>query len=317
MNYILTLLFVLLLVGDTIAQTRSTRSRSDGATSTGTSTGSSTERFRDGQEFTSIARCESSGCPCCIFMRYDSVFSARHPEGIRIQKTVCQTDHSGMDDVEALWGVSEAVNINGTEFRLYNADASQSALFQEVFSVIPSFYLEAAPPTIRVGNPSNGSIQTSTSASIQTESNGRGGTREVLKGETYDETIGGGSRRCHSANDPYEYIILHPLTFTHERENPRLTILHELGHFVDRQYHISNRALRNYRSQFASYLRRYRGDSRGNDEVISQGIMYYFLRKYWPAEGSAPAEVTPSGNDESNFPPWLLSIIQADIDSRS
>ena len=34
--------------------------------------------------------------------------------------------------------------------------------------------------------------------------------------------------------------------------------------------------------QFRTYLSSYSGDSRGNDEVIAQGIMYYFKGSYWP-----------------------------------
>ena len=53
----------------------------------------------------------------------------------------------------------------------------------------------------------------------------------------------------------------------------------------------------------------------GEDEVIAQGVMYYFQKKYWDVNGHRieDGEITPT----DRMPQWLIDIIQADIDSRS
>lgn len=284
------------------AQTRSTRTRQRIA-------GYRPERVgvSDGTLFLFNRDCINSDCPCCLFMKHGTI------EGIEVDTTYCKTSNSGMDNVEEIWGPMQSITISGRAFQVFNATSDQVAVITEVLSILPAFYLSSVPSTIRIGNTSNGSILTSETASVVSVPRRDEGTRDVLKGDRYDETIGGGSRRCLEKNDPYEYIILHPLVFTHARENPRRTILHEVGHFVDRDLRISNRSMRLHRAEFRAYLDRYRGDSRNWDEVIAQGIMYYYLSMYWPRNGSAPAEVRAIPPD---FPQWLLDIIRADIESR-
>lgn len=306
MKIIFTVLFGLLFLSDVFSQELSTRRRAHETTSSGA--GEESTAYHDAQGFESIEDCSASGCPCCIFMHNAS------SDGETPALTVCQTDGLESDNVEEVWGISETVSINGLSFNIFNANTSQSAIIQEVLSVLPTFYLEAVPQNIRIGDPLHGTIQASTTASMHTVTDPSGRTRQKLLGDPYGETIGGGSRRCSQVNDDYEYIILHPLTFTIASENPRMTLLHEIGHFVDREFSISDHQVRAHRSEFRGYLSSYRGDSRGNDEVIAQGIMYYFLQKYWLRGVRRTAtRILPS----PRFPVWLRDIIQADIDSRS
>ncbi|MFZ1676267.1 MAG: hypothetical protein WBP41_14180 [Saprospiraceae bacterium] len=306
MKIIFTVLFGLLCMYDVFSQELSTRRRAHETTSSGA--GEVSTPYHDAQGFESMDDCQATGCPCCIFMHGAS------SDGSAAALTVCQTDGLESDDVEDIWGISETVTINGLTFNIFNANTSQSALIQEVLSVLPSFYLEAVPQNIRIGDPLHGTIQTSATASMHTVTDHTGRTRQILKGDQYEETIGGGSRRCSQINDIYEYIILHPLTFTIASENPRMTLLHEIGHFVDREFAISDHQIREHRSEFRGYLSSYRGDSRGNDEVIAQGIMYYFHQKYWLRGVRRTAtRILPS----PRFPAWLRDIIQADIESRS
>lgn len=224
-----------------------------------------------------------------------------------------------MDNVTTEWGSDQMLSVNGQEFRIFNAEPSQIAILQEVLSILPAFYLVAVPQNIRIGNPSTGGLRTSPTASMV---NVRGRSEPVHKGDLYDETIGGGSRRCYTQNDNYEYIILHPLVFIqHPEENPLLTILHEIGHFVEREYNIANNVRRANESNFQTYLATYDGDSKGNDEVIASGFCYFFLRKFWErgtTRRETPLTSVPStGTATGFFPTWLRNIIQADIDSRS
>ena len=222
--------------------------------------------------------CVASGCPCCIFLS-------------RRSGTVCKSDHSEMENVEESWGSQTTSIVNGRTFKIFNANAAVIAKIEEILNVLPSAYLDAVPGNFRIGNPRNGN-----------------------KNVTASGTVGGGSRRCFVKNPEYEYIIIHPEVFTTRSEDPILTILHEIGHFVDREYGISQSMLAEHGEQFRTYLSSYSGDSRGNDEVIAQGIMYYFKGSYWPRiRRGVPVPLRAT----SRFPQWLMDIIINDINSRS
>lgn len=222
--------------------------------------------------------CVASGCPCCIFLS-------------RRSGTVCKSDQSEMENVEETWGPLVTTVVGGKTFKIFNANGSIIAKIEEILSVLPSAYLEAVPENFRIGNPRNGN-----------------------KNVTAAGTVGGGSRRCFVKNPDYEYIILHPEVFTLRSEDPILTILHEIGHFVDREYGISQSLLAEHGAQFRSYLASYHGDSRGNDEVIAQGIMYYFKGTYWPRmRRGEPVPLRAT----TRFPQWLMDLIVNDINSRS
>ena len=223
-------------------------------------------------------QCQSSGCPCCIFLS-------------RRAGTVCKEDHFGMENEEELWGPNYQIERNGYLFFVFNANAAQIAKFQEIINVLPVGYLTAIPKNFRIGNPRNGRKNISVSG-----------------------TVGGGSIRCTIKNADYEYIIIHPDVFTLRSENAYLTILHEMGHFIDREFGLSQSHIGEYSEQFRSYLANYRGDSRGNDEVISQGIMYYFYRKHFDPRRLS-REVIP-WSDRSRFPSWLKDIIEQDVQNR-
>ena len=283
MKYIIIPLLIVFLCSEVIAQERATRSRRGGASASSDGVESP---FHNGSSFESIPDCIDSGCPCCLFQGHVTV------NRIEIDRTVCRTENTNMDDVASQWGPSEVIYLHGFIFTLYNVSASQSRKIQEILSVLPDFYLQALPHSIRIGNPSTGGIRVSS------------GT-----------TIGGGSRRCWEKNEDFEYIIIHPLVFTTQGENPRRTLLHEAGHFIDREYQIAKSLMATHGDQFESYLATYSGDSKGEDEVIAQGVMYYFQKKYWDVNGHRieDGEITPT----DRMPQWLIDIIQADIDSRS
>lgn len=222
--------------------------------------------------------CVAGGCPCCIFLS-------------RRSGTVCKSDHSEMEEVETSWGIQVTTVVGGKTFKIFNANGATVAKIEEILSVLPPAYLDAVPGNFRIGNPRNGN-----------------------KNVTAEGTVGGGSRRCFVKNPEYEYIILHPEVFTLRSEDPILTILHEIGHFVDREYGLSQSLLSEHSDHFRTYLASYHGDSRGNDEVIAQGIMYYFKGTYWPRmRRGEPVPLRAT----TRFPQWLMDIIVNDINSRS
>lgn len=237
-----------------------------------------TGRSAEARPVVTTEECVASGCPCCIFLS-------------RRSGTVCKSDYSEMENVEESWGPQTTSIVNGKTFKLFNASPAMIAKIEEILTVLPTAYLEAVPGNFRIGNPRNGN-----------------------KNVTAAGTVGGGSRRCFVKNPEYEYIIIHPEVFSLRSEDPILTILHEVGHFVDREYGISQSLLAEHGTQFRNYLASYRGDSRGNDEVIAQGIMYYFKGTYWPRMyRGAPVPLRATGR----FPQWLMDIIVNDINSRS
>lgn len=226
----------------------------------------------------STEQCISNGCPCCVFLS-------------RRAGTVCKDDHFGMENEEELWGSYYQIERNGYLFLVFNANPAQIAKIQEIIDVLPTGYLTAIPKNFRIGNPRNGRKNVSASG-----------------------TVGGGSRRCAVKNADYEYIIIHPDVFTLRSENPYLTILHEMGHFIDREFALSQSLLSEHSDHFREYLASYRGDSRGNDEVISQGIMYYFYRKHFDRRRLGRTIIPWS--DRSRFPEWLKNIIEQDVQNR-
>lgn len=273
-----------------------------------------TVSYRNGQLFDEIRDCESSDCPCCVYLGRKVIHRGQPDERVIEHATVCSTDHSQMEDVATEWGTNQTITVSTHEFSVYNADPSQIAIIQEALSVLPDYYLEAVPHNIRIGNPANGNLSTSPTASMV---NVPGRSRPVHQGDLYHETIGGGSRRCYTQNDDYEYIILHPLVFVpHPEEKPVRTILHEVGHFVEREYDISDRFLRRYRSQFREYLNTYNGDSRGNDEVIASGICYYFLVKNWNHDQSRRETPLSRVRPVYGLPQWLIDIVLEDMAAR-
>ncbi len=270
--------------------------------------------YRNGQLFEAINDCENSDCPCCLFLGHRTI-NEDQPDEREIDATVCSTDHSQMEDVTTEWGADQTITVSGHEFHIYNAEPAQVAVIQEALSVLPDYYLDAVPQSFRIGNPGNGSLRTSPTASMV---NVPRRSQPVHQGDLYHETIGGGSRRCHEQNDDYEYIILHPLVFVpHPKEKPVRTILHEVGHFVEREYNISNRFIRRYRSEFSAYLDTYNGDSRGNDEVIASGICYYFLTKNWRRDQTRYETPLTRVRPTAWLPQWLIDIVLEDMASRS
>lgn len=274
--------------------------------------------YRNGQLFEEIQDCESSDCPCCLYQGQITINDDEPDERVIPHATICSTEHSQMDNVNAEWGPDQMIRVNGQDFRVFNADPSQAAIIQEALSILPPFYLVAVPQNIRIGNPATGGLRTSPTSSMV---HVRGRSKPVHQGDLYHETIGGGSRRCQNQNDNYEYIILHPLAFIRQNtENPFRTILHEVGHFVEREYSIASSAITGNESNFQTYLTTYDGDSTGNDEVVASGFCYYFFRKYWNngiRRETPLTEINISGIYTGVFPRWLRAIIQTDIDSRS
>lgn len=230
-----------------------------------------------------IDQCVSGGCPCCIFMSQE-------------RGTLCKTDGGNSERTEQLWGARRNFTVRGRTFTLFNGNESQSDRIAEIIGVLPDAYLEAVPDYFRIGNPRNGN-------------------KNVPEADT--STIGGGSRRCYVRNPEYDYIIIHPAVFTNPDENPALTILHEAGHFIDKYHNISGRLVSSHSEQFGTYLRTYRGDTRGNDEVIAQGIMYYFYRKYLRRNRRGELMPFSTTGRAGRFPTWLSDLIEADIQRRS
>lgn len=287
--------------------------RRPGAPSSGTEGESA--NFRNGQLFEEIRDCETSDCPCCLYLGQITINDNQPDEREIAHATVCKTDHSQMDNVNTEWGPSQMLSINGQDFRVFNAEPSQIATIQEALSVLPPFYLVAVPQNIRIGNPSTGGLLTSPTASMV---NVPRRSKPVHQGDLYHETIGGGSRRCYEQNDDYEYIILHPLVFVpHPKEKPVRTILHEVGHFVEREYNISHRYIRRHSAEFRAYLSTYNGDSRGNDEVIASGICYYFLTKNWNRDQTRRETPLTTVTPVYGLPQWLIDIVMEEIASRS
>lgn len=219
--------------------------------------------------------CQNSDCNCCVFLS-------------RRAGAVCKTDHIRMDNEEELWGTAYFMDINSNFITIFNATPEQIEIIRTTLSVLPAGYLAAVPISIRIGNPRNGS-------------------KTVRSGGT----VGGGSRRCNPKSPDYEYIIIHPDAFD-RGQSPRMTILHEVGHFVDREYQLSASLVGEYADEFSDYLSTYRGDSRGNDEVIAQGIAYYINRKYFTNTGQRTGNAWAGGR----LPEWLYNIIHADIQTR-
>lgn len=240
--------------------------------------------------------CETDDCPCCIFLSNDSLGrETPRQHHRRVMTTVCKRDHNGMDNVDVRWGTAEELTIGDEIFQIYNSDRNQRTVIRQALEVLPAAYLQAVSENIRIGNPNNGS------------KNAPGTGR-----------VGGGSRRCSVSNPAYEYIIIHPRAFERgQSTDPRMTILHEVGHFVDREYGIAESLLATHRAQFTEYMDHYRGDSRGNDEVIAQGIMCYFFRKHFRSRLFTTELENYEPDGPSLFPQWLLDIIEADIESRS
>ncbi len=237
-------------------------------------------------------------CPCCIFLSNDSLISERPRRyAPRIITAVCKRDYSGMEDVAGRWGPVHNLTVRERTFRIYNADQHQRDEFLSALEVLPDFYLSAVPTNLRIGNPRTGRLSV--------PSGGR---------------VGGGSRRCLVPNPDYEYIIIHPRAFLSGEATPvKMTILHEVGHFVNREYRIAEELASGHREHFDFYRANYHGDSDSDEEVIAQGIMCYFYRLHFlnrlfaTEEPPNPAE----GRRATLFPQWLLDIIQHDINSRS
>jgi hypothetical protein len=237
--------------------------------------------------FSSKDDCIESGCDCCVYLRRN--------------KIICKTRNANMANISEYWGERENLLVNGQTFEIWNSTDEQEDIISDILGNLPYAYLDALPTHIRIGNPRTGGMR-------------------VPEGGR----VGGGSLRCHELDEfttHYEYIIIHPRVFTDSGENPVLTIYHEAGHFIDRHFDIAENLInaggeegRTNREHFAEYLASYRGDSRGNDEVIAQGIMYHFQKTYYPRQrrDGTPA---PYGST-SRYPRWLLNIIQADIASR-
>ncbi len=257
--------------------------------------------------------CLTSNCPCCLnFLKRHKKFDANGKpikdkdgkaildkegnkrKGKILKRALCKTENCKDPEIGLKWGEKEIVNISGKEFNFYNFEAKQKESFIEILSVLPKFYLDSIPTNLRIGDPRRPNNQPKAS----------------------EKKVGGGSRRCKKTNDDYEYIIVHPEVWNRPKENPVLTILHEAGHFIDKKRAMSASLVSSNSENFSKYLKGYKGDSKGNDEVIAQGIMYYFSRKYFNKKGVKLSN--PVAADKirltKKFPKWLRTIIQEDID---
>ena len=174
----------------------------DGTTSTRRRSGSRSGSGSSSSSTMTLEDCQNSDCNCCVFLS-------------RRAGAVCKTDHIRMDNEEELWGTAYFMDINSNFITIFNATPEQIEIIRTTLSVLPAGYLAAVPISIRIGNPRNGS-------------------KTVRSGGT----VGGGSRRCNTKSPDYEYIIIHPDAFD-RGQSPRMTILHEVGHFVDREYQLS------------------------------------------------------------------------------
>ncbi|MCC6752829.1 MAG: hypothetical protein IT266_02475 [Saprospiraceae bacterium] len=262
-----------------------------------------------------VSNCESEGCQCCYVMN--------------ARRVLCIEENAGQENISTIWGELIEENIRGRTFRFYNITSDQLDVIREVMAVLPENYLPALPVNFRIAVPLTGALAPS-----------RPGRRDSKDGDGH--SIGGGARRCVRRNDLYDVITLHPMAFDREeRTNVRITLLHEIGHFVDREFQLAEHYgnLPEYRDQFQDYLNSsytrdgrtvyyYRGDSRGPSEVIAQGIASYHFRKNWRSRGGAQYEPDGVWFDAENrtpdpaipgklvnpyghpFPIWLRSIIR-------
>ncbi|MBK8955063.1 MAG: hypothetical protein IPM34_05845 [Saprospiraceae bacterium] len=240
-----------------------------------------------------VENCITSGCACCYTQNTSEV--------------LCLRENSNMPEINTIWGELSVERIRGKEFRFYNFNEEQKSEFREAFQVIPDNYIPALPVNLRVGHPRTGSLVIT----------------ERIRSDTEDK-IGGGARRCHIKNDLYDFIIIDPRAFNDRTTPVKLTILHEIGHFVDREYNLAEAYIRQYRTEFSNYLSHYRGHSSSNGEVIAQGIGCYHYRKNWATHAYHPPDrvsydlpdstLTQSGRFANPvgtpFPLWLRSIIR-------
>jgi hypothetical protein len=268
-----------------------------------------------------ISNCESEGCQCCYFRNSSSV--------------LCVEENAGQENISTIWGELLEENIRGRTFRFYNFTSDKLDVIREVMAVLPDNYLPDLPVNFRIAVPQTGALAPSRPGRRLIP--GRPGLKD---GDGH--SIGGGARRCENKNDLYDVITIHPMAYDREEQTDvRLTILHEMGHFVDREHQLAEHYgnLSEYRDHFNDYLNSsytrdggtvyyYTGDSRFPSEVIAQGIASYHFRKNWRTRGGQQYEPDGVWYDEENrsadpakpgklinpyghpFPLWLRSIIR-------
>ncbi|SHJ39074.1 hypothetical protein [Aquimarina spongiae] len=148
------------------------------------------------------------------------------------------------------FGEESSISVNGVTVPVFNANDTQKRNIEQTLSRVPSEHLNSIPRIIIVSED---------------------GPNHFLS----HPRRGGASWRCSPANRADEWIKLSAYSLS-ERRNQRVnfTLLHELGHFIDRDYNI----LSGHREEARRYLREtnYSGHTQGAGEAIAQGYMYYF-----------------------------------------
>ncbi len=148
------------------------------------------------------------------------------------------------------YGDESSITVNGVTIPVFNANTAQKGNMEQTLSRLPAAHLNSIPRIIIVS---------------------AAGPNYFLK----NPSRGGASWRCNPSNREDEWIKLSEYSLS-ERRNQRInfTLLHEVGHFIDRDFNIVS----GHQEEARRYLREvnYRGHTQGAGEAIAQGYMYYF-----------------------------------------
>ncbi|TVZ14874.1 hypothetical protein [Maribacter sp. MAR_2009_72] len=148
------------------------------------------------------------------------------------------------------FGTESSVTANGVSVPVFNATEAQKSNLEQTLSRLPVAHINAIPQIIIVSDD---------------------GPNYFL---SHPER-GGASWRCSPANRANEWIKISAYSLT-ERRNQKInfTLLHEIGHFIDRDFNIVSA----HQEEARRYLREtdYQGHTQGAGEAIAQGYMYYF-----------------------------------------
>ncbi|GGD11462.1 hypothetical protein [Hyunsoonleella pacifica] len=173
------------------------------------------------------------------------------------------------------FGTEASVTANGVTIPVFNANATQKNNIEQTLTRLPADHLRSIPRIIIVSND---------------------GPNYFL---SHPER-GGASWRCNPANRDKEWIKLSAYSLS-EARNRRInyTLLHEIGHFIDRDHQI----LSGHQEEARRYLRdtNYGGSTTGAGEAIAQGYMYYFVT-------TTAQERRPRVRDR--LPRYLIDILE-------
>lgn len=176
------------------------------------------------------------------------------------------------------FGTESSITVNGASIPVFNATEAQKRNLEQTLSRLPAAHLTSIPRIIIVSND---------------------GPNYFL---SHPER-GGASWRCSPANTANEWIKISAYSLT-ERRNQRInfTLLHEIGHFIDRDFNIVS----GHQEEARRYLREtnYRGHTQGAGEAIAQGYMYYFA-------STTAQERNPRVRDR--LPVYLKQILEDSI----